>query len=172
MLLSDTAIISLLAGALTLASFANQAKVRDLRSYEKAGPFNIALNLDAQPRIKLEAKVREFVWEHWRKRRLGYVTFTKFSKEGEPSTSHLFVEPDEEGVWCVAIKIDRVVVERRGSKRRHGSSTEYIAYAVERIEVPTSGLDEPILIPEADLKKPDLYRLVLKDKDGKALSRL
>jgi hypothetical protein len=34
------------------------------------------------------------------------------------------------------------------------------------------GLDEPILLPEIALKKPDLYRLVLKDKDGKALSRL
>ena len=172
MLVSLTAIISLLTCPLTLGSFANQTKVRDLRSYEKIGPFSIALNLDAQSRIKLEAEVREFVWEHWRERRLGYVTFTKFSKEGEPSTSHLFVEPDEEGVWRVAVKIDRKVVERHGSKRRHRSSTEYIAYALERIEVPTSGLDEPILLPEIALKKPDLYRLVLKDKDGKALSRL
>jgi hypothetical protein len=100
------------------------------------------------------------------------VTFTKFSKEGEPSTSHLFVEPDEEGVWRVAVKIDRMVVESHGSKRRHRSSTEYIAYALERIEVPTSGLNEPILLPEIVSKKPDSYRLVLKDKDGKPLSRL
>lgn len=82
------------------------------------------------------------------------------------------MEPDEEGVWRVAVKIDRMVIERHGSKRRHRSSTEYIAYALERIEVPTSGLDEPILLPETELKKPDLCRLVLKDKDGKALSRL
>jgi hypothetical protein len=172
MLLSITSISSLFAGALALASFVNQTEVRDLRSYEKAGPFSLTLNLDAQSRIKLEAEVRKFVWEHWRERRLGYVTFTKFSKEGEPSTSHLFVEPDEEGVWRVAVKIDRMVVESHGSKRRHRSSTEYIAYALERIEVPTSGLNEPILLPEIVSKKPDSYRLVLKDKDGKPLSRL
>lgn len=80
MLVSLT-IISLLTCPLTLGSFANQTKVRDLRSYEKAGPFSIALNLDAQSRIKIEAEVREFVWEHWRERRLGYVTFTSSAKK-------------------------------------------------------------------------------------------
>jgi hypothetical protein len=62
MLLSITSIISLFAGALALASFVNQTEVRDLRSYEKAGPFSLTLNLDAQSRIKLEAEVRKFVW--------------------------------------------------------------------------------------------------------------
>ena len=75
------------------------------------------------------------------------------------------------------------ILQRNGSKEfgQHrkkpietsaGASTEYTAYALKRVEVPTSGLDEAVLIPETDLKKPELYRLVLKDKDGKALSRL
>ena len=141
-------------------------------------PGNVQIIKDSnasnnRPRpLRQQAEVRKFVWEHWRERRLGYVTFTMFSKEGEPSTSHVFVEPDEEGIWRVAVKIDRMVVERHGSKRRHRSSNEYIAYALERIEVPTSGLDEAILIPDTDLKKPDLYRLILKDRAGKVLSSL
>lgn len=158
--------------ALTQDGSLQQTKMRDLRSYENAGPYTIGLNVGVESRIKLEAKVREFVWEHWHQRRLGYLSITKYSKEGEPSTSHFFVEANDDGVWHVAVTIDRVLIERRGSKRQRHESITYDAYVLERLEVPESGLSQGILIPEREVRIPESYRLALKDEHGKPLSIL
>lgn len=146
-----------------------QAKMRDLSFYDKAGPYTIGLKLDAQARAKIEAEIREFLWNHWHYRQLGHLVATQYSKEGEPSTSFYFVEPDEKGVWRIAVKIDRTLNDRRDSKGPHRESIEYDAYSVERIEVPKNGLTHRVVIPEKETRSSLLYRLVLKDKEGNLL---
>ena len=146
--------------------------MRDLSRYEKAGPYTIELKLDAQARAKLEADIREFLWNHWQQRRLGHVMVTQYSKEGEPSTSSYFVEPDEKGIWHITVKIDRTLVDRGGSKSQHQESVEYEAYLVERIEVPKDGLTARVSIPEGEMRSPQSYLLALKDKTGKALTEI
>jgi hypothetical protein len=149
-----------------------QAKMRDLSRYEKAGPYTMELKLDAKARAKLESDIREFLWNHWQQRRPGQVTITRYSREGEPSTSSYFVEPDEKGVWHIAVKIDRTLVDRGGSTGQHQESVEYDAYSVERIEVPHDGLKPRIVIPRDEMRAPQSYRLVFKDFEGKFLAEI
>jgi hypothetical protein len=149
-----------------------QKKMRNLSLYEKAGPYNLELMLDAQVRASKEAAVREFLWDHWQQRRLGQVTVTRYSREGEPSASFYFVEPDERGIWRIAVEIDRTLVDRGGSKNQRHESVEYEAYSVERIEVPKDGLTQRVVIPEAEMRSPESYRLALKDQEGKSLTEI
>jgi hypothetical protein len=46
-------------------------------------------------------KARRFVWEHWKKRKRGYVAIVRAHPNGE-QTTHLFVEPKDDGKWHVA----------------------------------------------------------------------
>lgn len=149
-----------------------QKKMRDLSLYEKVGPYNLELTIDAQARASKEAEIREFLWNHWQQRRLGQATVTRYSREGEPSTSSYFVEPDEHGIWHIAVKIDRTLVDRGGSKGQHQESVKYDAYFVERIEVPKDGLTARVPIPERETRSPQSYLLALKDKSGKALGEI
>jgi hypothetical protein len=143
---------------------------RDLSSYDKAGPYVVRQNVSDPARSKLEAAVRQFVWEHWQKRRTGYVSITKYSKEGEPSTTHFFIEPENERVWRVAVSINRVVIDRRGAKRKRHEASTYNSYFLERVEVPTSGLSQLVVLPESELREPKSYRLTLKDQNGIVLT--
>lgn len=154
------------------SSSLQQAKMRDLSLYDKAGPYTIELRLDAQARANIEAKIREFLWNHWHQHRLGHLVATRYSKEGEPSTSSYFVELDGKGIWHIAVKIDRTLVDRGGSKSQYQKSVEYEAYTVERIEVPEDGLTQRVVIPKGETRSPQSYRLVLKDEKGKALAEI
>lgn len=156
----------------TQSSSLLQGNMRDLSRYDRAGPYAIELKLDAQARAKLEADIRGFLWNHWRQRRLGHVMVTQYSKEGEPSTSSYFVEPDEKGGWHIAVKVDRTVVDRGSSKSQRHESVEYQAYSVERVEVPRDGLTQRAVIPEGEMRTPQSYRLALKDEKGKSLTEI
>lgn len=165
-------ILMLSCNQLMRSSPLQQAKMRNLARYDKAGPYTIELRLDAQARSNIEANVREFLWSHWHQRRLGHVAVTRYSKEGEPSTSSYFIEPDERGVWHIAVKIGRTLVDRGDSKSQRYESVEYEAYSVERIEVPKGGLTQSAVIPEREARTPQSYRLALKDERGKALTEI
>ena len=52
------------------------------------------------------ADARLFLWEHWSKQKLGYLTLTGSSVDAT-STSHIFIERDETGRWRVAWRIVR-----------------------------------------------------------------
>lgn len=149
-----------------------QEKMRKLSLYEKVGPYTLELTIDAHARASKEAEIREFLWNHWQQRRLGQVTVTQYSREGEPRTSSYFVEPDEKGTWHIAVKIDRTLVDRGRAKSQRHESVEYVAYSVERIEVPKDGLTARVPIPEGETRPPQSYLLALKDKRGKALSEI
>jgi hypothetical protein len=154
------------------SSLLQQVKMRDLSRYDKAGPYIIELDLDAQSRANVEAEVREFPWNHWHRHRLGHVAVTHYSKEGEPNTSSYYVEPDAIGAWIIAVKIDRMLVGRGGSKSQRYETVEYDAYFVERIEVPKDGLTQRVVIPEVETRSSTAYRLVLRDKERKPLAEI
>ncbi len=71
---------------------------RDLSKYDKLGP----LVSSKGPYVKdIEDKVQHFVWQHWKQHRPGYIVFTVHTLEGEPTTSHLFIEPARDGTWHI-----------------------------------------------------------------------
>lgn len=48
-------------------------------------------------------KARRFVWDHWKKRKRGYVAVVTTFLEGE-YTDHLFIEPNDNGSWRVDVR--------------------------------------------------------------------
>jgi hypothetical protein len=166
-----TLILILSCNPTTQSSSLQQAKMRDLSRYNQAGPYSIELKLDTQTRNKIEAEIREFLWNHWRQHVLGYIVATWHSKEGEPSTSSYFIEPSEKGTWRIVIQINRMLIGG-GSKSQYHDSVEYEAYSVERVEVPKDGLSQRVTISEKEVRSPQTYRLVLKDERGKVLAEI
>jgi hypothetical protein len=132
-----------------------QSSERDLSRYDKIGPLNVpVMGTDVN---SVSAKIRGFIWNHWEQRRLGYAVVTFHSKEGEPSTSHMFVEPDENGVWHLSVRIERELIDRRGWSdpkyrgKKFNRTDSYKAYAIERV------MDK------------DSYRLRFKGEDRKVI---
>lgn len=70
---------------------------RDLSLYEKSntskcGTYNC-----------IERKQREFVWEHWKNKKRGYIKSFTQGIDFSYST-HIFIEPNEQGEWIVRWK--------------------------------------------------------------------
>ncbi len=87
------------------------------------------------------------------------LVFTLHTKEGEPITSYVLIEPDEGGLWHLSVRIQRKLIDRRGwtdpkyKGRTFRQTHTYKAYAIERV-----------------MSVSDSYRLRLKDKNGKAIT--
>ena len=80
---------------------------RDMSLYDNLGQQGCSfeeLDKDRPACERSTAKARQFVWNHWTKRKRGYVAVAKAS-DGKTWTVHLFVEPAEEGKWRVVERI-------------------------------------------------------------------
>ena len=91
----------LLAGLSTLAA----DQPRDLSHYDVAGPFNLSFGQPPAERDRMEGRLREFLWTHWRQHRRGTVAATHQYVEGIVRTSY-FVEPDKQGRWVIVENTD------------------------------------------------------------------
>jgi hypothetical protein len=99
-------------------------------------------------------KIRDFIWRHWQQRRRGYAVVTFHSVEGEPSTSHMFIEPNEDGIWHLSVRIDRKLIDRRG-----WSNPEFRGKLIDQ----TDSFDVLTIERLTDGRS---YRLRFKDKNG------
>lgn len=149
-----------------------KAVKRDLSLYDKAGPLTLDNTMPNEMRKKTEAQVREFLWDHWQRRRLGYLVLTAYSKEGEPSTSTYFIEPDERNVWHTNVTIERMNYARGGRKGKWHEHAEFSAYSLGRIQRRTDGLTPRIPISDDEKRPADGYLLVFKDSGGKTIMEL
>lgn len=64
---------------------------------------------ECEPTIE---KARRFVWEHWKKRKRGYVAVVHHYREGK-RTTHLFIERKADGKWHVAETTVPLLRERK-----------------------------------------------------------
>jgi hypothetical protein len=88
--------------AATLSAFAES------KGYDTLGP----LDGDQNPMPVIE-RVTKFVVTHWQQHRRGYVEFTLYSKEGEPTTSRWYIEPSADGRWQIRGSSRSVYSDRR-----------------------------------------------------------
>jgi hypothetical protein len=95
-ILMALALVSVLIGA---------PPARDLKQYEKIGPFMSRRGSD----LGVDGKVREFLWTHWREHRLGTVTVTRDYVEGSIRATY-FVEPDNQGQWLIVESMELIAV--------------------------------------------------------------
>ena len=125
---------------------ADIAQARDMSLYDDGGHWDCRehSSSDTSPRNCDLPKVRDFIWEHWQKKQRAYIRVTVDSVD-TMSTSHIFVEPGDHGLWHVAWRIAQargngpsvvldvpeiVAVERADSKlifkARDGSRQEHL----------------------------------------------
>ncbi len=130
--------------------------------------INITVQINESPYPTI-AKVGDFIWQHWTERTKCYAEMTLYSKEGDPGKWFIRIEPDEKGLWRVAMRIDRKLHDRRhiGDSNRTGETIyqtyNYEAYTVERIKLLT-GKTNPKL--NRQIGDPQLR---FKDKNGKVI---
>lgn len=76
---------------------------RDMSLYDNFGRQGCSfeeLNANRRKCDQSLEKTRRFVWEHWKNRKRGYVAVAGGS-DGKTWTTHLFIEPNEEGNWRI-----------------------------------------------------------------------
>jgi len=75
---------------------------RDKSIYISGGHFNCSFfHNKKSSQIKLkEKKARDFLWKYWKEKRRAYFSIT-YSSEDATSTGHIFIEPNERGLWRI-----------------------------------------------------------------------
>lgn len=138
--ITEVSVITKADGELTTE---NIEQDRDLSLYDKGGYFNCNSfqNIDRETCKKNERAARDFIWQHWKEKRQGYLSIT-YNSIDAVSTSHIFIEPKKQGSWHVAWRIVR-----------HSDEVNDMPdlVAVERIE---------------NAEGKNSYSLVFRDKDG------
>jgi hypothetical protein len=115
-----------------------QSKQRNLNDYDKIN-VNVPVGENPYPSV---SKVRDFIWKHWKESTFGNAEMTLRSKEGDPTTTYIFIEPDESGVWRVAVKTESKFYDRKAisDPKRRGKffhqTHSYEAYLVEQVNSP------------------------------------
>src|SRR4051812_36413946 len=102
----------LMTAFIALCSLQGQSNPRDLSKYDVIGPFGlpVAIPLGAYSDHSTEyVRIREFLWDHWKRERRGTVRVRQQWVEGISDTS-FFIEPDKSGRW--------VIVESGGGRER------------------------------------------------------
>jgi hypothetical protein len=105
---------------------------RDLAGYDTLGPLE---QRPIDPNDSVLTRVREFVWQHWTERRRGYAVATRYSREGEPSVFHFYIEPDAGGTWQVVIDGEHERTNRARGKdlKRSRETSHCVARRVGRL---------------------------------------
>src|ERR1700737_2190272 len=81
-------------------------KSRDLSRYDDGGAIDYSWDIGPDAHPEVNAKLRDFLWEHWTQKRLAHVVITFYTIEGDPTKYNLFVEPDGSHHWRVSAKYE------------------------------------------------------------------
>jgi hypothetical protein len=85
------------------SSFAQNRRKRDLTKYDNGGTFDFRWSVVWDAHERMASTIRDFVWEHWTNKRLGYISRTVYTIEGDPTTYRLFIEPGANQTWHVVL---------------------------------------------------------------------
>lgn len=152
-----------LVGMFMIAYAESDSGKRDLTRYDKAGPYKVVHW--RKDELRTQAEIRGFVWDHWQRRRRGWLTVTTYTKEGAAITSSYFVEPAGQGKWKVSVHREREEYYVGGGHAL--KSSDFDSYTLRRIERRSAtGTTEVPIASEAAVSA-DAYELVLVDRDGK-----
>jgi len=140
-----------------------QVAKRELSKYDNGGAFDFAWDIAAQ-HDQMRAGLREFVWQHWREKRMGRVVAIFHSIEGDPTTYTFYVEPDVNG-WRVVSEYETeccwfYAMDKKKRERKIERGVE-IYDVVVRVANGNSGADVTKEIGESEPREPSGYRLRL-----------
>ena len=161
------AVLLLLTMPFGQAALAQNVQRRDLARYANGGTFDFSWGLGPKALAEMKPKLREFLWEHWSQKRLGRVVATFYTIEGDPTTHHLYIEPDENGRWRVVSEYESeccwfyaVEKKKRKRERRRGVDVYDI---VERVEEVRNGKVTWKVISQGERPEPSKFRLRLRN---------
>jgi len=139
-------------------------RTRDTFRYKAAGTYKLEVEYDEEETLKNRATIRQFLWEHWRQQRLGYLELILFTAIRGVSHRSVFIEPDEKGVWQIVVERSIVVDPDKSIKQSVVYVPPQITFdVVERIEPTEDGTSPIVLIPENKRLKPNEYMLRLRN---------
>jgi len=141
-----------------------QVAKRELSKYDNGGAFDFAWDIAPQ-HDQMRAKLREFVWQHWREKRMGRVVAKFHSIEGDPTTYTFYIEPDVHGRWRVVSEYETeccwfYAMDKKKRKRKIERGVE-IYYVVVRLASGKPGGAVTKEISESESREPSGYRLRL-----------
>ena len=145
----------------------------DLARYENGGTLDF--NWEVAPNHEeMKGRLREFLWERWRQKQLGFVVAILYSYHGDHTTHAFFVEPDANGRWRVVSEYEgeccvlyAMQKNKRKPERKKGTENYDV---VERVQETKDGEDSWRVLPEQDRRKADMYRLRLRQSQANKLS--
>jgi hypothetical protein len=85
------------------SSVGQNRRKRDLTKYDNGGAFDFRWSVTPDAHKRMASTVRDFIWQHWTNKHLGHVARTVYTIEGDPTTYHLFIEPDANQTWHVVM---------------------------------------------------------------------
>lgn len=143
---------------------------RDLAGYENGGTLDFSWKV-APRHEELRTKLREFLWEHWKQKQLGFIVATFYSSHGDYTTHKFFIEPDGDGRWRVVSEYEGeccvlAPIQKKKRKLERKEGTEFYDL-VERIVVKKDGKATWQVLSDQDNREADMYRLRLSRLHGK-----
>jgi len=119
------------------------------------------------------AKVREFIWEHWKSQTQGTVKFEAYSKEGERTVAEYRVKYAENERCKLIAKTDSELRGRgKFSTEKFSKYDEFVAEFVERVKIPRDYSSKRKSISKEANQSAKFYWIQLKEAAGKVLSEL
>jgi len=93
----------------TIVSFGQSPRplVRDLSKYDDGKVFEFHVDDEQQKRDAKIGIVRDFLWNHWIKKRRGFVQVRFWSAGGDPANYDLYIEPGKAGNWRLIADYER-----------------------------------------------------------------
>ncbi|MGH9819189.1 MAG: hypothetical protein ACRD43_03385 [Pyrinomonadaceae bacterium] len=157
---------------------------RDLTRFDNGGSFKFSRTVPQSDQNEARAKIREFVWDHWVKKRAGHISLAFWSAADDPSSYDLYIERDISGTWGVTYEYERqCCIERTRQNPKIGieinTGTLYYMSLERRETIPGiefNGEDVPLdaavygkLVPDRQkLPGKDFVLLFRKEKQGQA----
>jgi DNA polymerase III epsilon subunit-like protein len=125
---------------------------RDMALYDKAGQFDCrGFYPKDKPKGECnENKIRDFIWQHWTNKKLGYIGIT-YNTVDSISTFHMFIEPNDKGKWNSVWRI------ARNQAMSKPQMTDISGISVEKVR------DKP---------KTDNWALVFKSNSGRVVKKI
>jgi hypothetical protein len=142
-----------------------QTSEKGVSCFENGGIIHINPML-GEKGVKGAGELREFLWKHWIQRKRGIIATMVNPIDGAKSSSCYFIQPSGENVWQIVIEVHR----------KSGESVQdvvrFFAYNATRIEIAADGFSERVEIGKDVVRRPESYRLSLKDRQGAVLEEL
>lgn len=143
---------------------------RNLSSYENGGEYKLEFNISETERAAAAGKVREFLWTHWKNKKLGFIKLTLYNLVEDPYQTTFYTEPDSSGRWVINYDVWGSQKDNPPGKVREFTSSG-VYDSIDRIEKATrpSNIEEenagkpgPVVIPFNSVRGRETYYLRLK----------